>query len=677
MSQDNLVGQKLGQYEFRDLLGRGGMGAVYHAYDEKMNRDVAIKIILPQWVNDETLLRRFIREAQTCANLDHPSIVKVYDFGKQNDMTYVVMQFLTGGALSDRLKKFPRGMPINDVISLMKQIGSALDYAHQKGVIHRDIKPANIMFDVHGQAYVVDFGIAKVAQDVQDYTLTKTGIALGTVHYMPPEQWRGDELTAQADQYAFAVMAYQLLCGRLPFDANSQVAIMQKHLNENPVLISQIRRDIPQAVDTVIIRGLAKQPHERYPSCEAFVHALEQALYGVDHKEEKKNRHFVILSIIGGVAFLGIILLIMLLSNRGGGEINLSSANIAIAGNATVTATHTLSLDDLARATIEHMGTQTSEVMGVSSGQNVATDTPVDILIIPTSTDTPTATITPTDTPTATITPTDTPTATITPTDTPTATITPTDTPTATITPTDTPQAGYIGGANITANDQWIPVEQEIDGVVMVLVPIGCFMMGSDIGDSDEQPVHEQCFDEPFWIDKYEVTQAQFAQLGGLKADVNDFVGANLPIHNITWFEARDFCALRGGRLPTEAEWEYVARGPNNQVYPWGDDFEADNLIYDGNSDGKTAPVGSRPSGASWVGAMDMSGNVWEWVSSLYEPYPYTDNSERADDENERVLRGGSWLDTAEFVRASYRDRSIPTGGGDIIGFRCVRAYSP
>jgi serine/threonine-protein kinase len=647
VSQDNLVGQKLGQYEFRDLLGRGGMGAVYHAYDEKMKRDVAIKIILPQWVNDETLLRRFIREAQTCANLDHPSIVKVYDFGKQNDMTFVVMQFLTGGSLSDRLKKFPSGMPINDVISLMKQIGSALDYAHHKGVIHRDIKPANIMFDVHGQAYVVDFGIAKVAQDVQDHTLTKTGVTLGTVHYMPPEQWRGDELTAQADQYAFAVMAYQLLCGRLPFDSNSQVVIMQKHLNENPVPISQIRHDIPPAVDTVIIRGLAKQPHERYPSCEAFVQALEQALYGVE-KEEKKNRHFVILSIIGGVAFLGIILLIVLSSNRGDGEINLSSANIAIAGNATVTATHTLSLDDLARATIEHMETQTSEVMVISSGQNVATDTAVGIIIIPTSTDTPTATITPT------------------------------DTPTATITPTDTPQAGYIGGANITANDQWTPVEQEIDGVVMmVLVPIGCFMMGSDMGDSDEQPVHEQCFGEPFWIDKYEVTQAQFAQLGGQKADANGFVGTNLPIHNITWFEARDFCALRGGRLPTEAEWEYVARGPNNQVYPWGNDFEADNLVYDGNSDGKTAPVGSRPSGASWVGAMDMSGNVWEWVSSLYEPYPYTDNSERADDENERVLRGGSWLDTPEFVRASYRDRSIPTGGGDIIGFRCVRAYSP
>ncbi|MCL4256797.1 MAG: formylglycine-generating enzyme family protein, partial [Anaerolineae bacterium] len=286
----------------------------------------------------------------------------------------------------------------------------------------------------------------------------------------------------------------------------------------------------------------------------------------------------------------------------------------------------------------------------------------------PMPSDTPTATTTSSNTPTVTFMPSDTPTVTPSITSTPTLTTT----PTPLITPTSTAVAGYLGGAKITSNEQWIPVEQIFDGMSMVLVPIGCFMMGSDIGDSDEQPVHEQCFDEPFWIDTYEVTQAQFARLNGQKANPNQFTGDNLPVDSITWFEARDFCALRGGRLPTEAEWEYVARGPNNLTYPWGNDFVADNVVYSDNSDNRTAPVGSREGGISWVGAMDMSGNVWEWVGSLYEPYPYDADHERIDDDNQRVLRGGAWLDIDIFVRSTYRDRSIPTGEGDIIGFRCV-----
>lgn len=275
-------------------------------------------------------------------------------------------------------------------------------------------------------------------------------------------------------------------------------------------------------------------------------------------------------------------------------------------------------------------------------------------------------------------TPTPTYTATRTPTYTPTWTPTNTPTPTHTPSPTPTIPAGYAGGAKITANEQWTPVEQEFDGVMMVLVPAGCFMMGSEDGYDDEQPVHEQCFDEPFWIDKYEVTQAQFEQLGGQKANANAFTGINLPVERITWFEARDYCENnRGGRLPTEREWEYAARGPNNLIYPWGNDFVANNVVYEANAN-ETAPVGSRAGGVSWVGAMDMSGNVWEWVSSLYGAYPYDENDESVNDNtNVRVLRGGSW-DYYDFnVRASYRLWNSPTLLNDGRGFRCARSYSP
>jgi len=294
----------------------------------------------------------------------------------------------------------------------------------------------------------------------------------------------------------------------------------------------------------------------------------------------------------------------------------------------------------------------------------------------PTNTDLPTATNT--DLPTATNT--DLPTATNT--DLPTATNTtqPTVTNTDLPTPTNTTQpiatiSPEIGFTPITRNADWIPVEQDFDGVKMVLVPAGCFMMGSDTGLDDEQPVHEQCFDTPFWIDKYEVTQAQFAQFGGEKANPNNWSGDDLPVENITWFEARDFCALRGGRLPTEREWEYVARGPSNWVYPWGNDFVAENVVYSGNSGDRTAPVGSRPNGASWVGALDMAGNVYEWTSSLHQDYPYDQNDESVNDNtSRRVLRGGSWLYVDNLVRSANRDSFIPTGRVSNVGFRCLRS---
>lgn len=266
-----------------------------------------------------------------------------------------------------------------------------------------------------------------------------------------------------------------------------------------------------------------------------------------------------------------------------------------------------------------------------------------------------------------------------TPTNTPTFTYTPTNTSTPTHTPSPTPTIppGYAGGANITANDQWTPIEQEFDGVMMVLVPKGCFMMGSNDYE-DEQPVHEQCFDEPFWIDKYEATNKQFADFGGVAGRNSNWTGDNLPRERITWFEARDFCELRGGRLPTEREWEYAARGPNNLIYPWGNEFVADNVVYSSNSNGRTAPVGSRVGGVSWVGAMDMSGNVWEWVSSLYgsNSYPYDEENDESVNynTNSRVLRGGSWSYSADGVRSANRFRDSPSGENYGGGLRCLRS---
>ncbi len=247
-----------------------------------------------------------------------------------------------------------------------------------------------------------------------------------------------------------------------------------------------------------------------------------------------------------------------------------------------------------------------------------------------------------------------------------------TPTPTLTFTPSPTPIAA------VSANDQWTPVIQEFDGMEMVLVPPGCFLMGNEDGDEDEKPVHEICFDAPFWLDRYEVTQGDFVRLGGIQARSPRFLGDSLPIENITWFEARDFCALRDSRLPTEAEWEYAARGPDSLVYPWGNEFDGDYVVFSVDFNSTMATVGSRPGGRSWVNALDLSGNAWEWVSTIYDqtefPYPYTMSDGREDLERinvSRSRRGGAWNVGTDNVRAADRTEGHSDNFG--IGFRCAR----
>jgi formylglycine-generating enzyme required for sulfatase activity len=263
--------------------------------------------------------------------------------------------------------------------------------------------------------------------------------------------------------------------------------------------------------------------------------------------------------------------------------------------------------------------------------------------------------------------------------------------------------------AGVSSNADWEPFIGEFDGVAMALVPAGCFRMGSSeeeidyalelcdayYGDCDrawfedeETPQHEVCFEEPFWIDVYEVTNEQYGSSGY-------WPGSAPPRETVTWFEAVDHCESRGARLPTEAEWEYAARGPDGLVFPWGNTFDgarlnycdsscefdwADTSVDDGY--GYIAPVGLYPGGASWVGAQDMSGNVWEWVSSLHEPYPYSATDGREVDgssngSDARGVRGGGWVSYPGLARAAYRDWVDPDHADYNLGFRCARDFDP
>lgn len=248
--------------------------------------------------------------------------------------------------------------------------------------------------------------------------------------------------------------------------------------------------------------------------------------------------------------------------------------------------------------------------------------------------------------------------------------------------PTLSLSVGYPGGEPVTANAQWTPIVQTFNDVEMVLVPAGCFRMGSEDGQDNQKPVHQQCFDTPFWLDRTEVTRAQYetcvaASACPVKEGNEASNEPNQPVNDVSWFKARDYCAWREPgltRLPTEREWEYAARGPDNLVYPWGNDFIADHVVYYDNSGHVTQPVGSRPSGASWVGAMDMSGNVWEWVSSLYQAYPYSEEAEKIND-NQRVLRGGAFFYTETYLRVADRNYYYPSFEDGYTGLRCARSY--
>lgn len=228
----------------------------------------------------------------------------------------------------------------------------------------------------------------------------------------------------------------------------------------------------------------------------------------------------------------------------------------------------------------------------------------------------------------------------------------------------------------MTSNTNWLPVEREIDGVMMVLVPPGCFNMGSDNVAALYGPAHRQCISEPFWIDKYEVTNKQFNDFGGIVARNSYWSYDDFPRESLTWFEARDYCQLRGGRLPTEREWEYAARGPSNLMYPWGNEFIPDYVVYSRNSRSAVS-VGSRSNNISWVGAVDMIGNVEEWVSSLYDFYPYDTLHESDSNTNtRRMVRGGSWYDEHyENLRTFSRTSTAPTSQTPQLGLRCVKSY--
>ncbi len=263
------------QYDVDKEIGRGGMGIVYRGRDKRLKRPVAIKLLPPELAFRSEIRSRFLREAEMAAQLSHPHIVPIYSVDEREGLVFFVMALVEGENLGTRIAK--KG-PINpeEARRILREVGDALAYAHSQNTVHRDIKPDNILIDAAtGRTMVTDFGIARAVSEGSDSKLTATGIAIGTPAYMSPEQSAGDrDIDGRTDLYALGIVAYQMLCGDLPFNATSAPALLVKHLSEKPIPIEQ-RAMVPPDLARAVMLCLEKNPDDRFPNARAFVQALE------------------------------------------------------------------------------------------------------------------------------------------------------------------------------------------------------------------------------------------------------------------------------------------------------------------------------------------------------------------------------------------------------------------
>ncbi len=628
-----LIGQSFGRYQILELLGEGGMATVYKAYDTRLERDVAIKVIRRDAFSSDDMdmmLKRFEREAKSLARLSHPNIVGVIDYGEHEGSPYLVMVYLSGGTLKDRLGK---PMPWKEAIQLLLPIAYALDYVHDHNIINRDVKPSNILMTDKGQPMLTDFGLVKLfGEHEKDTTLTSSGTGLGTPDYMAPEQWTG-EPTAQSDLYSLGVVLYEMITGYRPYTADTPAGVLLKQATEALPLPKQYIPDLPKDVESVLLKVLAKSPADRYPNMHAFIDELQNLLAGKEVTASAiKTKQ---------------------LREQMTGKVDRSKPGASSSDPQPVPQKKIFPTLIIAAITV-------CVILFAFGGYWFTTSSSgmFSAAATPTQQVEPSPTVIP---PTQAIEP----------------TITPTVAPTEVSPPTETP----------------MPVEIK-DGrnIPMRLIPAGEFTMGSDnTGDVSVRPAHTVDLDA-FYIDKFEVTNEMYdacvyavecrkpQQLGSV-TQVTYFanpVFANYPVLYVDWKMANAYCAWRGARLPTEAEWEKAARGTDERIYPWGADEPDCSFANTAGCVGDTTPVDQYDKGQSPYGVYGMAGNVWEWTSSLFRPYPYdaTDGREDPDSLKERIARGGSWH--ASFggnsgnVRSDTRLALDPGYFGAYVGFRCV-----
>lgn len=283
----DLSGKTLGQYQIIKSIGQGGMARIYLAYQPSIGREVAIKVLSPTLQENASFVNQFSQEVEVIAHLQHPQIIPVYDFGKQDDQLYIVMAYIRGGTLAERIDGAPGGLPDEETIRLLDLISKGLDYAHSKGIVHRDLKPNNILMDESDHPYIADFGLAKLTEGKIELTNT---LMTGTAAYMAPEIAQSGKSTKRADIYALGIILFEMLTGELPFQGETPYKMLSAHIHKPVPNIRQIRPELSEAVQTVIDKALAKDPVNRFASARELTTAFKVAMHSPGQSAAAKEK---------------------------------------------------------------------------------------------------------------------------------------------------------------------------------------------------------------------------------------------------------------------------------------------------------------------------------------------------------------------------------------------------
>ena len=644
----DLIGHDIGRYHILEQLGQGGMAVVYKAYDTRLEREVAVKLIRKgQFGTDYQahMLKRFEREARSLAKMLHPNIVPIYDYGEHDGAPYLVMAYIPGGTLKQRTTG---QVPYPQAARMLAPMARALEYAHQREIIHRDVKPANILITEEGIPMLSDFGVAKILESEEGGTLTGTGVGVGTPEYMAPEQWV-NKVVPQTDIYSLGVVFYELVTGRKPYTADTPAAVLIKQTTDPLPRPKEFVPGLPDGVEQVIFKAMAKKPEERYASMGEFAAALDKL--GLQAEPRKASKPVPVMA--------------------GPGSKPIKENPPAGASHPGPDETWDPGQTGVSPGAVKRGGVPVwaylvggvvvlgmiagGVMLGLGSGSGKAAPAPTATALPPT----PAAVI-------------------------PTLTQAPAVEAPQTSLPAPTVQA-VLPMLPVVIKTEAAPK----DGMTMVYVPQGDFLMGTNDGGSDAKPVHTVYLDA-FWIDQTEVTNAMYEKCvtsGSCNAPhdtksnthpyyYNNSRFANYPVIYVDWSQADAYCKWAGRRLPTEAEWEKAARGTDGRSYPWGEGI--DNNMANYATDDTTA-VGSYPGRTSPYGVLDMAGNVWEWVSDWYGSAYYASspahNPAGPFSGDSRVLRGGSWSDyNGVSLKTPVRYWYVPTIADDRFGFRCAQS---
>jgi len=615
---------KAGPYELIEELGRGSMGIVYKAFDPGIRRQLAIKILRAEQFASEAEMseasQRFAREAMAVGRLSHHGIVTVYELGRDEaqGFQYLAMELVAGGSL-EKLMRAGQPWPSEAALGVVRQIAEALDYAHAHGVVHRDIKPANVLVQPDWRIKVADFGIARITS----HLMTRTGMRMGTTAYMAPEQIQGAHVDSKADQFSLAVLAYQLLAGRLPFDGETDYVLMNQIVHAMPGSLLESSAHLPAAADGVIRRALAKSPGERFEKCAEFASALDAALT-VRRAPIPVVPPPPVVPTVLEPPLRAATILEAAPRRRPEAVVKSKTSRLVWVGVAGLVAAALIAGIVIAPRFVPSGG------QPAQTNPAVKTDTPATKAGAPTAR--PAADIPPA--------------APAAKTDTPARVE---EKPVPTAAKTETPKTPEPTPADKTKVNLK-------DGLTYVWIPPGSFTMGCSPGDSecygDEKPARQVSISEGFWLGQTQVTQAAYQRVTG--TNPSHFKGANLPVETVNWNEATSYCQAVGTRLPTEAEWEYAARA-GSTASRYGD---IDRIAWYSANSGSTTHEVMQKQPNRW-GLYDMLGNVWQWTSSNY-------------DSDSKALRGGSWYNNPRNVRVSYRYRYVPGNRSNNIGFRCL-----